>query len=146
MVYVLLSIVKQFQIWFQCYPLTSAWASSLSWWGNLRSNPPVWISRDSPCILLAMTEHSMCQPGRPYNTNNISIATTEHSMCQPGCPYTNILVSHMYPKPLNCSTNRVPKYQRSTNYKNYISTVFLYFIRNWKTVFLMYHQIFRKLF
>lgn len=48
--------------------ITSAWASSLSWWGNLRSTPPVCISRDSPNILLAITEHSICQPGRPCNT------------------------------------------------------------------------------
>lgn len=47
------------------YSLTSDWASSLSWWGNLRSTPPVWMSIDSPRMLLAITEHSMCQPGRP---------------------------------------------------------------------------------
>lgn len=62
------------------YVQTSAWASSLSWWGNRRSNPPVWMSRDSPWMLLAITEHSICQPGRPYNqpTKPINLTTTNY--------------------------------------------------------------------
>ncbi len=44
---------------------TSDCASSLSWWGNLRSNPPECMSMDSPRMADAMTEHSMCHPGRP---------------------------------------------------------------------------------
>mmetsp|Transcript_41364 Transcript_41364/g.82894 ORF Transcript_41364/g.82894 Transcript_41364/m.82894 type:complete len:264 (-) Transcript_41364:951-1742(-) len=43
----------------------SDWHSSLSWWGNFRSTPPAWISMLEPRISLAITEHSMCQPGRP---------------------------------------------------------------------------------
>lgn len=49
----------------QTLHFTSAWASSLSWCGNLRSTPPVWMSSDLPHIAEAITEHSMCQPGRP---------------------------------------------------------------------------------
>lgn len=45
--------------------LTSLCASSLSWCGNMRSTPPLWTSILSPRISVAMTEHSMCQPGRP---------------------------------------------------------------------------------
>ena len=37
-------------------------ASSLSWWGNRRSSPPVWMSIFWPRIALAMALHSMCQP------------------------------------------------------------------------------------
>lgn len=44
---------------------TSACAISLSWWGNFRSTPPVWISKLSPQIAEAITEHSICHPGRP---------------------------------------------------------------------------------
>ena len=44
---------------------TSDWAISLSWWGKARSTPPEWISKPSPRIAVAMTEHSICQPGRP---------------------------------------------------------------------------------
>lgn len=44
---------------------TSACANSLSWCGNLRSTPPVCISRDEPQISLAIAEHSICQPGLP---------------------------------------------------------------------------------
>src|ERR1039457_2230492 len=40
-------------------------AISFSWWGKIRSTPPAWISSVSPRYLMAITEHSMCQPGRP---------------------------------------------------------------------------------
>ena len=43
----------------------SDWAISFSWWGNMRSSPPAWRSKASPRNLVAMAEHSMCQPGRP---------------------------------------------------------------------------------
>lgn len=46
--------------------ITSAWAISLSWCGNLRSMPPVWISNVWPNIQEAITEHSICQPGLPF--------------------------------------------------------------------------------
>jgi len=49
----------------QASSFTSDCASSLSWWGNRRSNPPPWISIDSPRMDPAIAEHSMCQPGRP---------------------------------------------------------------------------------
>lgn len=38
-------------------------ASSLSWCGNLRSSPPLWMSICAPMMLLAIALHSMCQPG-----------------------------------------------------------------------------------
>ncbi len=41
-------------------------AISFSWWGNLRSFPPVWMSKLGPRYLMAITEHSMCQPGLPF--------------------------------------------------------------------------------
>ena len=44
----------------------SLWAISFSWWGNIRSTPPVWMSKLSPRYFIAMAEHSMCQPGRPF--------------------------------------------------------------------------------
>ena len=50
---------------FQNKTLTSACAISLSWWGNAKSIPPEWISKFWPKIALAITEHSICQPGRP---------------------------------------------------------------------------------
>lgn len=46
---------------------TSDWANSLSWWGKRRSNPPPWMSMDSPRMEPAMAEHSICQPGLPWN-------------------------------------------------------------------------------
>lgn len=45
--------------------LTSLWAISLSWCGNFKSTPPVWISKEGPKISDAIAEHSMCQPGLP---------------------------------------------------------------------------------
>ncbi len=42
-----------------------AWAISHSWWGNMRSMPPPWMSNFSPRYLVLMAEHSMCQPGKP---------------------------------------------------------------------------------
>ena len=42
----------------------SACASSFSWWGKARSAPPVWMSICGPMMLLAIAEHSMCQPAR----------------------------------------------------------------------------------
>lgn len=63
---------------------TSDWANSLSWWGNRRSNPPPWMSMDSPKIEPAMAEHSICQPGLPCyniqkNKNNITSITSKSS-------------------------------------------------------------------
>ncbi len=43
----------------------SLWASSFSWWGNIRSIPPPWMSNVGPRIFMLMAEHSMCHPGRP---------------------------------------------------------------------------------
>src|SRR5206468_8690613 len=43
----------------------SDWAISFSWCGKIRSSPPPWKSKVSPRYCMAMTEHSMCQPGRP---------------------------------------------------------------------------------
>jgi hypothetical protein len=43
----------------------SVCAISFSWWGNIRSEPPPWMSKSSPRIASAIAEHSMCQPGRP---------------------------------------------------------------------------------
>ena len=53
--------------------LTSAWAISLSWWGNCRSNPPEWMSMEAPRILLAITEHSICQPGLPWKYGKLCL-------------------------------------------------------------------------
>ena len=41
-------------------------AISFSWCGKARSMPPVCKSTWLPNTLLAMAEHSMCHPGRPY--------------------------------------------------------------------------------
>src|SRR5690348_7823156 len=46
-------------------PAARDWACSFSWCGNRRSTPPPWMSKASPRYLLAIAEHSMCQPGRP---------------------------------------------------------------------------------
>ena len=43
----------------------SLWAISSSWWGKIRSTPPVWMSNDGPRWAMLIAEHSMCQPGRP---------------------------------------------------------------------------------
>src|SRR3990167_2700877 len=43
----------------------SLWAISFSWCGNSRSLPPPWISNESPKQQVDITEHSICQPGRP---------------------------------------------------------------------------------
>ena len=40
-------------------------ATSLVWWIRTWSMPPVWMSKRSPRYLVAMAEHSMCQPGKP---------------------------------------------------------------------------------
>ena len=48
-----------------CPVAASLWAISSSWWGKIRSTPPVWMSNDSPRWAMLMAEHSMCQPGRP---------------------------------------------------------------------------------
>jgi hypothetical protein len=47
------------------YPAPRACAISFSWCGNTRSSPPPWMSKVSPRYLMAMAEHSRCQPGRP---------------------------------------------------------------------------------
>jgi hypothetical protein len=44
---------------------TSDCAISLSWWGKAKSIPPECMSILEPSIALAITEHSMCHPGRP---------------------------------------------------------------------------------
>ena len=46
-------------------PAASDWAISFSWWGKTRSEPPPWIAKAAPSSCSAITEHSMCQPGRP---------------------------------------------------------------------------------
>src|SRR5699024_7963366 len=46
-------------------PAAQDCASSFSWCGNRRSKPPPWISKWRPKYLVAIAEHSMCQPGRP---------------------------------------------------------------------------------
>ena len=43
----------------------SLWATSLVWWMRTWSIPPVWMSKRLPRYLVAMAEHSMCQPGKP---------------------------------------------------------------------------------
>ena len=40
-------------------------ATSLVWWMRTWSMPPVWMSKRSPRYLVAIAEHSMCQPGNP---------------------------------------------------------------------------------
>lgn len=47
-----------------CSP-TSDWAISLSWCGNARSIPPECMSMLLPRTAEAITEHSICHPGRP---------------------------------------------------------------------------------
>ena len=46
-------------------PAASDWAISFSWWGKTRSEPPPWIAKEGPSSRSAITEHSMCQAGRP---------------------------------------------------------------------------------
>lgn len=41
------------------------WAISFSWWGNIKSMPPEWISSFLPKIAPAIAEHYMCHPGLP---------------------------------------------------------------------------------
>ena len=43
----------------------SVWAISFSWWGKMRSVPPLWMAKSAPSSFSAIAEHSMCQPGRP---------------------------------------------------------------------------------
>ncbi len=43
----------------------SVWATSFSWWGKTRSEPPPWTAKSMPSSASAIAEHSMCQPGRP---------------------------------------------------------------------------------
>jgi hypothetical protein len=45
--------------------VTSDCAISLSWCGKARSIPPEWMSILSPRMADAITEHSICHPGRP---------------------------------------------------------------------------------
>src|SRR5258707_13907692 len=40
-------------------------AISFSWWGNVRASPPACRSKLSPRYFIDITEHSICQPGRP---------------------------------------------------------------------------------
>src|SRR5487761_1239280 len=40
-------------------------AISFSWWGNIRSRPPPWISKLLPRYFKLIAEHSMCHPGLP---------------------------------------------------------------------------------
>ena len=47
------------------WPSARDCASSFSWCGKTRSSPPPWISNAGPSSSSAITEHSMCQPGRP---------------------------------------------------------------------------------
>jgi len=54
----------------RCVAPTSDCANSLSWCGKRRSMPPVWMSMLEPRMSLAITEHSMCQPGRPCATSD----------------------------------------------------------------------------
>ena len=46
-------------------PADRDWAISFSWCGKIRSSPPPWMSNVAPRYLVAMAEHSRCQPGRP---------------------------------------------------------------------------------
>src|SRR5271157_4413425 len=43
----------------------SDWAISFSWWGNIKSSPPPWISKVSPRKFWLIIEHSICHPGLP---------------------------------------------------------------------------------
>ena len=47
------------------WPSARDCAISFSWCGKTRSSPPPWISKTGPSSSSAITEHSMCQPGRP---------------------------------------------------------------------------------
>ena len=40
-------------------------AISFSWWGNIKSFPPPWISIVSPRFFKTIVEHSICHPGLP---------------------------------------------------------------------------------
>ena len=44
---------------------TRLWQISDSWWGNIRSMPPPWMSKVLPKYLVLIAVHSMCQPGKP---------------------------------------------------------------------------------
>jgi len=79
-----------------CSHFTSDWASSLSWWGNLRSTPPVWMSIDEPRMLLAITEHSICQPGLPWTQQRFqqtSVASRSHYSEQILTTMTDLTIS-----------------------------------------------------
>src|SRR3989338_1329581 len=43
----------------------SCWAISASWWGNIKSCPPPWMSYWGPKYLSVIAVSSICQPGRP---------------------------------------------------------------------------------
>ena len=45
-------------------------AISSSWWGNMLSSPPVWMSNRRRGSSSAIAEHSMCQPGKPRPTGS----------------------------------------------------------------------------
>ena len=49
-----------------CSRQHSDWKISASWWGNIRSEPPPWISNFSPRCLSDIAEHSICHPGLPF--------------------------------------------------------------------------------
>src|SRR5690554_746823 len=60
-----------------CLPVAaSLCAISFSWCGKTKSGPPPWMSKLSPKQQVDITEHSMCQPGRP----------APHGDCQLGSP------------------------------------------------------------
>ncbi|GBC86265.1 hypothetical protein HRbin12_00251 [bacterium HR12] len=48
-----------------CPVAPSDCAISSSWWGKIRSTPPVWMSKRSPRYFMDIAEHSMCHPGNP---------------------------------------------------------------------------------
>ena len=69
------SVKRRMPLWVQIransWPRALDWASSFSWWGKTRSSPPPWISNTGPRSSSAMTEHSMCQPGRPRTPGRV---------------------------------------------------------------------------
>ena len=43
----------------------SIWAISESWWGNIKSRPPPWMSYWGPKYFSVIAVSSICQPGLP---------------------------------------------------------------------------------